>query len=78
MAQRPTSPVKPVGMELVFFYPCPYCQRELPLVAPPQASMINCDRCRQSFPIVPVDEHSVQFVKLMLADGPAAVDPDFI
>ncbi len=65
-------------MELVFFYTCPYCQRELPLVAPPQPTMITCDVCRQAFPIVPIDEHTVQFVKLMLADGPAAVDPDFL
>ena len=78
MARRPVSPVKPIGVELVFFYPCPYCQRELPLVAPAQPAMITCDVCRQSFPIVPIDEDSVQFVKLMLADGPAAIDPDYM
>ncbi len=78
MARRPVNPVKPAGVELVFFYTCPYCQRELPLVAPSQPTMIACDVCRQSFPIVPVDEHTVQFVKLMLADGPAAIDPDYM
>ena len=67
-----------MSMELVFFYACPYCQRELPLVAPTQPTMITCDMCRQSFPIVPVDEYSVQFVKLMLADGQAAIDPDYM
>lgn len=65
-------------MELVFFYPCPFCQRELPLVAPSQPGIITCDVCRQNFPIIPVDEHSIQYVKLMLADGRAAVDPDFL
>ncbi len=78
MSKRPIEPVRPVGMELVFFYRCPACQREIPLVAPPQPTMITCDVCRQKFPIVPVDESTVQYVKLMLADGPAAIDPDFI
>ncbi|MDL2280182.1 hypothetical protein LJC15_05960 [Desulfovibrio sp. OttesenSCG-928-G11] len=78
MSRRPVAPVKPSGMELVFFYHCPYCRRELPLVAPPQPAMIACDACRQSFPIVPVDEYSVQFVKLMLGDGKAAIDPDYL
>lgn len=78
MSSRPVAPVKPIGVELVFFYPCPFCKRELPLVAPPQPTMITCDVCRQSFPIVPIDEYSVQFVKLMLADGPAAIDPDYM
>ena len=40
--------------------------------------MMTCDVCRQKFPIVPVDASTVQFIKLMLADGPAAVDPDFL
>lgn len=78
MARPPASPVKPARMELVFFYTCPYCQRELPLLATTQPAMITCDVCRQSFPIVPIDEYSVHFVKLMLADGPAAIDPDYM
>ena len=78
MSPRPVAPVKPMGMELVFFYSCPFCRRELPLVAPAQPTMITCEMCRQSFPIVPVDEYTVQFVKLMLADGPAAIDSDFL
>lgn len=77
-SKRPVSPVKPIAVELVFFYPCPHCMRELPLVSPSQPSMITCDVCRQSFPIVPIDEYTVHFIKLMLADGPAAVDPDYI
>ncbi len=76
--RRPVNPVKPIGMELVFFYSCPHCRREMPLVAPLQPALITCEMCRQPFPIVPIDEHTVQFVKLMLADGPAAVDADFL
>lgn len=78
MSRRPVSPVKPIGMELVFFYPCPYCRRELPLVSPPHPAMITCDTCRQQFPIVPIDEYSVQFIKVMLGDGLAAIDPDYL
>lgn len=78
MSRRPVAPVKPISVELVFFYACPYCQRELPMVAPSQPTMVTCDMCRQSFPIVPIDEYSVQFVKLMLADGQAAIDPDYM
>ena len=77
MSPKPISPVKPTGMELVFFYICTHCGHELPLVAPSQPTMINCEICRQHYPVVPVYEHTVQFVKLMLADGAAAIDPDF-
>ena len=78
MTPRPATPVKPLGMELVFFYACPSCRFEHPLVAPTRPTMVACERCKQNFPIVPVDLHSVQFVKLMLADGQAAIDPDFL
>ena len=78
MSNQPPEPVKPIGMELVFFYPCPFCHRELPQVAQVQAAMLTCDVCRQKFPIVPIDESTVQFIKLMLADGPAAIDPDYL
>ena len=78
MSAKPLDPVQPLGMELVFFYPCPYCHAELPLVAPTRPSMITCERCRNKFPIAPIDAHSVQFVKTMLGDGPAAVDPEYL
>ena len=39
--------------------------------------MAQCDACGRPFPIVPVDERSVQYIKLMLNNGRAAVDPDF-
>lgn len=76
--RKPLTPVKPVGVELVFLYPCPFCQREVPVVAPAKPTLIACDACRGRFPIVPVDDRSVRFVKIMLAGGKAAVDPDFI
>ncbi len=75
---RPVNPVAPSSLELIFFYTCPFCRREIPLVSPPQASLVTCDACRQKFPIVPVDQRSVHFIKLMLANGNAAIDPDFM
>lgn len=78
MKQRPIEPSKPLGMELVFYYACPYCHSQLPIVAPFHPSMVACVSCQQKFPIVPVDERSIQFIKIMMANGPAAIDPDFL
>lgn len=74
----PPAPVKPVKVEVVYLYPCPYCGREVPLIAPTTPSRVQCDACRQAFPIVPVDEKAVQFIKIMQAGGKAAIDPDFL
>lgn len=78
MANRPVSPVAPSGMELLFFFQCPFCGKHVPVISPTQAAMITCDGCGRGFPILPVDEHTVQYVHLMLAGGKAAVDPDFV
>lgn len=77
-SSRPVAPVKPSGMELIFYYTCPFCNRELPLVAPQQPGLITCDVCRQKFPIVPIDQRSVYYVRIMMGNGLAAVDPDFM
>lgn len=78
MSQRPLEPVKPSSMELVFFYTCPHCHRELPTFAQIQPTLLMCETCGQHFPIVPVDEYTVQFIKVVLDNGPAAIDPDFL
>ena len=75
---RPVQPVKPSGMELIFVYACPFCRRELPLVSPSQPAMISCDACGRKFPIVPIDQRSVHYVKIMLGNGAAAIDPDYM
>jgi hypothetical protein len=75
---KPLTPVKPSGMELIFLYSCPFCRRMVPLANPTQPSMAQCDACHEHFPIVPVDDRSIQFVKIMLAGGKAGIDPDFI
>lgn len=75
---KPLKPVRPAGMELVFVYPCPFCERQVPVLSPTQPSMAQCDSCRGHFPIVPVDDRTVQFMRIMLASGKAAIDPDFL
>ncbi len=75
---RPVSPVKPTAMELIFIYPCPYCRRDLTMLAPTVAAIVQCDVCGKQFPVVPVEERTVAFVKLMLDNGAAAVDSDYM
>ena len=76
-AQRPVQPVAPTGMELIFMYVCPHCGHKAALIAPTQPAMVQCDDCQTPFPLVPVDERTVQYIRLMLAGGRAAADPDF-
>jgi len=71
-------PVKPVGLEIIFLYPCPYCGRNVPLLGPTEPSMGQCDACHKQFPLAPVDKKSVLFIKTILDNGRAAVDPDFL
>ncbi|GFH63100.1 MAG: conserved hypothetical protein [Candidatus Desulfovibrio kirbyi] len=76
--QIPLTPVPPTGMEMLFFYQCPHCGRQVPLVSPTEPKMTKCDVCAKSFPIIPVDEHSLHYVRIMLAGGKAASSPDFL
>lgn len=75
--RRPVRPVAPDGMEILFFYPCPFCGRHVPMVSPTQPTMAQCEACRKPFPIMPVDERGMHFIRIMLGGGKAAVDPDF-
>jgi hypothetical protein len=76
--QKTLLPVKPVRMEIIYFYPCPFCGRELPLVSPVQPALAHCDMCRNQYPIVPVDDRMTRFLKLVNADGKAAIDQDYL
>ena len=71
------EPVKPESMALLFVYICPHCHNEHVLVAPTQPYTVNCGLCRNSFPIVPVDERTIQYVHAILGDGKAAADPNY-
>ncbi len=76
--KRPLEPVAPADMELLFAYLCPNCERKNPLIAPTQPGIIMCGDCGLQFPIIPVDENTVLYIKLMLDHGRAAADPLFI
>ncbi len=75
--QKPLQPVAPEGMEVLFFYPCPNCQRHVSLAAPTQPAMVRCENCHTSFPIMPIDERGLHYIYIMLDNGRAALDPDF-
>lgn len=75
---KPLMPVKPSGLELIYLYLCPFCERQVPIISPTQPSMAQCDACKGHFPIVPVDERTVQYIKIVLANGRAGIDPDFM
>ena len=77
-SQKPLEPVAPDGMELLFFYRCPHCLRHVPLVNPVEPRNVRCDGCGKQFPIIPVDEHGLHYVRIMLANGKAAANPDYL
>ena len=70
-SQKSLEPVAPDGMELLFFYRCPHCLRHVPLVNPVEPRNVRCDGCGKQFPIIPVDEHGLHYVRIMLANGKA-------
>lgn len=72
------APVRPVKMEVVLMYPCPHCKREVPLLASSEPGMARCDSCRREFAITPVDKSTLDYMRLILDNGRAAVDPDFV
>lgn len=74
----PIEPVAPSGMEIIFVYKCPHCQNELGLAAPTEPAMVRCGYCQKTFPLLPVDERSVQYIRLMMGNGTAAVDIDYL
>lgn len=75
---RPLAPVPPDGMDLLIFYKCPHCGKHVGVSSPTEPRMVTCEGCRMAFPIIPVDEHGVHFIRIMLAGGKAAADPDFM
>lgn len=75
---KPVEPVTPSGMTVVFYYDCPACKAHLPMQAPTQPAVLTCPNCGQRFPIVPVDEATLQFMQIMTDDGRAAANPDYL
>jgi DNA-directed RNA polymerase subunit RPC12/RpoP len=64
-------------MELVVMYPCPQCGRQVPLLAPVDPAMARCDACQYRFPVAPVDEKTVRFLKTITGDGQALTEPGY-
>ncbi len=78
MSKPFVDPVAPMGMDVIFTYTCPHCDGKNYLVSPLKPDLIRCNGCRQPFPIIPVDERTIHYLYLMLNNGCAAVDPDFV
>jgi hypothetical protein len=76
-AKKPVMAVHPERLEIVLYYTCPYCNRKVPLMAPTQPSMAQCDACSRQFPVVPADEKSLNFIKTILDNGRAGIDPNY-
>lgn len=74
----PIAPVPPDGMEILFFYQCPSCGKHAPVPSPTEPRMLICDACRTTFPIIPVDETSLHYIRIIMAGGKAAADQDFM
>lgn len=77
-ARKDVMPVAPSALDLVFTYRCPHCGKKNHLVSPLQPEMVACGACSQPFPILPVDGRTVHYIHIMLNNGKAAVDQDFI
>lgn len=71
------KPVAPSGLELIFIYVCPHCGQKNALIAPLNPSSVKCENCQQTFPVLPVNARSIEYIKLMLGNGYSAVDLDY-
>ncbi len=76
--KKPLEPVKPEGLEVLLYYPCPFCNRRVPTIAPLEATVIRCDSCNKQFPVVPADDKSIKFIKTILDMGRAAISPEYV
>lgn len=72
------TPVGPCSLDLVFSYRCPHCGKKNHLISPMQPEMVSCGSCSQAFPVLPVDDRTIHFIQIMLNNGRAAVDQDFV
>ncbi len=80
MKRKIIEPVAPTNMEIILTYVCPDCYTQTPVVAPIHPAKIRCSnpQCKLEFPILPVDPTTLQYLKLIFADGAAMVNPDFV
>ena len=57
---------------------CPHCGQPNYVPEPVQPESCRCGRCAQTFPIIPVDRRTLQYLRIMFDNGRAAADIDFI
>lgn len=70
------EPVPPAGMRIVFYYDCPNCGLLVSTEAPIAPATIACPKCGLRFPVMPVDQATVNYINLMTLGGFAMVRPD--
>ena len=70
-------PVPPMGITIEFHYQCSKCGTIYSIPEPREPINVRCMKCGNRFPIVPVDECTINFIHLITNEGKAAADPDF-
>ncbi len=78
MKQRPVQPVAPTSMNVFFGYACPHCGQLNHVPAQLKPTQIHCGQCGFAYPLIPVDERTLHFMHIMLDNGRAAADADFV
>lgn len=65
--------VYPEEVEILLFYPCPRCQRKMPVIAPVEMKLIRCDQCGHTYKIASVRGKDILYLKSVLAGGRSLV-----
>ncbi len=78
MKRQIIEPVAPSGLDIILTYACPSCHTPLPVAAPIHPIKIKCAMCSLEFPILPADPTTLQYLRLILADGAAIINADFM
>ncbi len=80
MKRKILEPVAPSSMDIILTYECPECFSQIPVVAPINPVKVRCtnNQCKLEFPVLPVDPTTLQYLKLIFADGAAIVNPSYI
>ncbi len=77
MKRKIIEPVAPSGMDIILTYRCPECYTQIAAAAPISPVKVRCQECGTEFPIIPADVTTLQYLKLMFANGAAIINPDF-
>ncbi len=77
MKKKIIEPVSPSSMDIILTYVCPTCNTPVSTVAPVYPIRITCPECKEAYPIIPADALSIQYLRLMFANGGAIINADF-